>query len=76
MANFLFENNSKTDWKSIEVIMCPNPNDCKNETGDGRYDNFNVPPDQSHQLNTKCEEICWRYSGGEYTRTSNRVISI
>lgn len=76
MANFLFENDSKTDWKSIEVIKCPNPKDCNIEIGDGLYDTFNLPPDKSHQVNTKCDEICWRYNGGQYKRTSKTVISV
>jgi hypothetical protein len=77
MANFLFENSSKTDEICIEIIKCPNPNDCDNEIGDGRYDTFIIPPDQSHQVNTKCDEICWKYSGEKkHRRTAQRVITV
>ncbi|PCJ28800.1 MAG: hypothetical protein COA97_00210 [Flavobacteriales bacterium] len=75
MVNFLFENNSEEE-KCIEIIKCPNPNDCKNETGDGRYDTFNVQADSSHKVETKCDEICWKYCGGEYYRTSSTIIQI
>lgn len=80
MANFLFENNSKTEWKSIEIIKCPDADKCENEIGDDvneRYDTFNIPPDKSHQVDTKCDEICWKYNGeSKYIRTSQRVISV
>lgn len=76
MANFLFENNSETEWICIEVITCPNPKDCNNEIGDERYDTFNIPPSKFKKVESECGEICWRYNGGEYTRTSETVISV
>jgi hypothetical protein len=76
MANFLFENTSNTDIKAIEIIKCPNPSDCNIEKGDERYDFFTIPPDKSKQVNTKCNEICWRYVGGQYKRTTSTIIKV
>jgi len=73
--NFLFENNTET-LQCIEVIKCPNLSDCENEIGDRRYDSFNVMPNDSHQINTKCDEICWRHCGGKFKRTSARIIAV
>lgn len=75
MANFLFENNTE-NWITVEVIKCPNPNDCKNEMGDGRYDTFNIAPGESHGVHTNCDEICWRSNRGAYKRTANRIIPV
>ena len=75
MAKFIFENDSN-DEKEIEIIKCPNPKDCNNEMGDGRYDLLHIPADKSETVETDCDEICWRYNGGQYTRTSDRVISV
>lgn len=75
MAKFIFENDSK-DEKVIEIIKCPNTENCNNEMGDGRYDLLHIPGDNSETVETDCAEICWRYISENFTRTTARVISI
>ena len=76
MAKFIFENDSN-DEIEIEIIKCPNPKNCNNKTGDGRYDLLHIPSDKSETVETECDEICWRYNGEKkYKRTKKQIISV
>ena len=78
MAAFTFVNNSNEDI-NIDIIICPNPWECKDDKiiGDGRYDNIDIPAKDEKNIKTDCDEICWRCSYKKtWTRTKNNIIIV